>query len=88
MPEAKKWVKRQNLFIRIADAILRGIGEVAFLNNSISGLVIITGIFLNSWEFGVAMLIGSAVSLLTAKFFKLNDNLISNGIYGYNAVAL
>ncbi len=34
------------------------------------------------------MIIGSLTSLLTAKFFKLNDQLISNGIYGYNAVAL
>ena len=58
------------------------------MNNSISGLIIIIGIFLSSWEFGVAMLIGSLVSLFTAKFFKLNDTLISNGIYGYNAVAL
>jgi urea transporter len=70
------------------DTVLRGIGEVAFMNNSISGLIIIIGIFLSSWEFAVAMLIGSLVSLLTAKFFKLNDQLISNGIYGYNAVAL
>jgi hypothetical protein len=88
MPEAKNWVERQGLAIRVIDAVLRGIGEVAFMNNSISGLVIIIGIFLSSWEFGVAMIIGSLVSLLTAKFFKLNDNLISNGIYGYNAVAL
>ena len=88
MPEAKHWVERQGIVIRSVDAVLRGIGEVAFMNNSISGLIIIIGIILNSWEFGIAMIIGSLVSLFTAKFFKLNDQLISNGIYGYNAVAL
>jgi len=49
MPETKKWVENQHLIIRVIDSILRGIGEVAFMNNSLSGLIIIIGVFSSSW---------------------------------------
>lgn len=49
MPETKHWVEKQGFAIRAIDSVLRGIGEVAFMNNSISGLIIIIGVFLSSW---------------------------------------
>ena len=42
--------------ISIYDSLLvlgRGIGQVMFQNNALSGLLMLVGIFLNSWQLGV-----------------------------------
>jgi len=88
MPSAMKWVKQQHFLIRLLDSLLRGMGEIIFMNNSITGLIILIAVFIQSWQFAVCMIIGSITSSLTAIVFKLNSTSIANGIYGYNAVLL
>jgi len=63
-------------------------GEVLFMNNSITGLIVLIAVFMNSWLVATCMVLGIIVSTITAKLFKLNNSAISNGIYGYNAVLL
>ena len=44
------------------DAVLRGVGQVMFQNNPITGLLFLAGIFFNSVTFGYYALLATAVS--------------------------
>ncbi|HSC56482.1 MAG TPA: urea transporter, partial [Nitrospira sp.] len=48
--------------LRFLDWVLRGIGQVVFQNNPVSGAVILAGIFYNSWIYGIACLFGTIIS--------------------------
>lgn len=69
---------------KLAEIILRGIGQVFFQNNYITGLLFLVGIFYNSVLMGVGALLGTITSTISAKLFKFNSEDISNGLYGYN----
>ena len=45
----------------------RGIGQVMFQNNALSGLLMLIGIFLNSWQMGLLAVSGNIISTLTAR---------------------
>lgn len=66
------------------EIILRGIGQVFFQNNYISGLLFLVGIFYNSALMGVGALLGTIISTISARLFKFNSEDINNGLYGYN----
>ena len=53
----------------------RGIGQVMFQNNALSGLFMLIGIFLNSWQMGILAVCGNIISTLTAHFsgYKYDD---------------
>ena len=44
----------------------RGIGQVMFQNNALSGIIMLLGIFLNSWQIGLLALAGNGAGILTA----------------------
>ena len=46
----------------------RGIGQVMFQNNALSGLFMLIGIFLNSWQMGLLALLGNVISNMAAYF--------------------
>lgn len=69
------------LFIQ---TILRGIGQVMFQNNIYSGMLFLIGIFYNSWLLGLAALIGTIISTLTAQILRYQKEDIRNGLYGFN----
>ena len=62
----------------------RGIGQVMFQNNALSGLLMLIGIFLNSWQMGILALSGNIISTLTAHFSGYGRDDIKNGLYGFN----
>ena len=64
--------------------LCRGIGQVMFQNNAFSGLLMLIGIFLNSWEMGILALSGNIISTLTAYFSGYGRDDIKNGLYGFN----
>jgi urea transporter len=72
--------------------VLRGIAQVVFQNNPITGALILAGIFYNSWIYGLACLFGTIISTATAVLFKADKGLIKDGLFGFNgalvAVAL
>lgn len=74
------------------DWVLRGIAQVVFQNNPITGALILAGIFYNSWIYGLACLFGTIISTATAALFKADKGLIKDGLFGFNgalvAVAL
>ena len=54
---------RDHPLVGFVDWVLRGIGQVVFQNNPISGAVILAAIFYNSWIYGIACLLLVAVLL-------------------------
>lgn len=66
------------------DWVLRGIGQVVFQNNPLSGAVILAGIFYNSWIYGIACLFGTMISTATALLLKADKGLIKDGLFGFN----
>lgn len=74
------------------DSVLRGIGQVMLQNNSYAGLLFLAGIFYNSRQFGVAVLVGTAVSTISAMLLAADVTKVREGLFGFNgalvAVAL
>lgn len=66
------------------DWSLRGIGQVVFQNNPLSGLVILAALFYNSWIYGAICALGVAVSTATAVALRADKSLIRDGLFGFN----
>jgi len=66
------------------DWVLRGIGQVVFQNNPLSGLVILGALFFNSWIYGAICLLGAVVATFTAIVLKADRGLIRDGLFGFN----
>ena len=75
---------RDHPTLGFVDWVLRGVGQVVFQNNPISGAVILAGIFYNSWIYGTACLFGTIISTLTALLFRADKGMIKDGLFGFN----
>ncbi|HET9180056.1 MAG TPA: urea transporter [Terriglobia bacterium] len=74
------------------DSVLRGVGQVMLQNNSYAGLFFLAGIFYNSRLFGLAVVVGTAVSTASAMLLEVEPSKVREGLFGFNgalvAVAL
>lgn len=70
------------------DWVLRGIGQVVFQNNPISGAVILAGIFYNSWIYGTVCLAGTIISTVTALAYRADKGMIKDGLFGFNGALI
>ncbi|XP_053267720.1 urea transporter 1-like [Pleuronectes platessa] len=84
MRRCRKWVSRQNVMIQLLDWMLRGMAQVMFVNNPVSGLLITAGLFLQNPWWALNSLLGTLVSTASAIFLGQNREAISAGLYGYN----
>ena len=66
------------------NSVLRGIGQVIFINNPISGVLILVALFIQSSWVGAMGLLGVVASTVMALMLTLDRNTIRNGIFGYN----
>lgn len=73
-----------SLPIEIVDLLLRGSGQVVLMNNSITGLFIIIGLFYANWWIAFCGCFGLILSTLTAFIFGFNFDAIRDGLHGYN----
>ncbi|MFM7149590.1 MAG: urea transporter [Gemmataceae bacterium] len=62
-----------------------GLAEIMFGAGLWTGLFFLAGLFVSNWRHGVLALLGSLVGTLIAHYHQDPNNLISIGIYGYNA---
>ena len=74
---------------RWTDAYLRGASQVVFASNPLSGLFILTALFVPVSDGGTACvgvcgLLGLFSSTATALFMGLDNNSIQGGLFGYN----
>lgn len=82
------WAERAhaNPFLEFIDACLRGVGQVCFMNNPITGLAILVGMFVAEAWLGVAGVLGVVVSTLAAVVIGMDRAAIRAGLYGFNGV--
>lgn len=66
------------------DALPRGVGQVFFQNNPITGLLFLGGIFYNSVTLGLYALLGVVVSTLTAVLVGVGRDVWRAGLFGFN----
>lgn len=70
--------------MKLIRSILRGIGQVMFQNNSYTGILFLIGIFYHSWLLGLAAVLGTIASTLSAKLLNYSNSEIEDGLYGFN----
>jgi urea transporter len=75
-----------NPVMTTVDTLLRGVGQVMFQNNPLTGLIFLAGIFVNSGKLGGLGLLGLAASTLTAYLLGADRALIRNGLFGFNGI--
>ncbi|XP_063814373.1 urea transporter 1 isoform X2 [Pseudophryne corroboree] len=86
MKEFGDWLKDKPIPFQFIDWFLRGISQVMFVNNPISGLIITAGLFLQNPWWALAGCLGTAVSTLTALLLSQDRSAIAAGLHGYNGV--
>ncbi|RLW00019.1 hypothetical protein DV515_00009266 [Chloebia gouldiae] len=86
MKDFGAWLKDKPLMIQLLDWVLRGISQVMFVNNPLSGLVILAGLLLQNPWWTLTGCVGTVVSTLTALILGQDRSAIAAGLYGYNGV--
>lgn len=74
--------------IDLADWTLRGISQVVFQNNRLTGLVILGAIAYNSGTYAVSCVLGTVAATLTAVLLQADREQISAGLFGYNGALM
>ena len=72
--------------IDLLNVIFDGIGQVYFLDNTISGILILIAVFWAGLKLGIYAAIGNIAAIITAYFLGGEHTLIALGLYGYNAI--
>jgi urea transporter len=83
----------RSTLLRFLDWNLRGIGQVLFQDNALSGLLFFLAIGWGSYALGVPQiaaggLLAIVVATLTAIWLRVDEAGLASGLYGYNAYLL
>ncbi len=65
---------------------LKGISQVSFIENALSGLVILIAIALNNIKHAIWIALAVLISTLFSDLIGASNELIAQGLYGYNAI--
>jgi len=68
------------------DSCLRGVGQVCFMNNPVTGLAIVVAMFVAEAWLGFAGVLGLVVSTLTAIALGMDRGAIRAGLFGFNGI--
>lgn len=72
------------MIYRILLSAGRGVGQVMFQNNALSGVLMLAGLACGSWQAVLLALCGNAVGMLTAYAAGFDRRDIEEGLYGFN----
>ncbi|XP_065263099.1 urea transporter 2-like [Emys orbicularis] len=86
MKECGDWLKDKPLVVQFIDWVLRGISQVMFVNNPLSGLLILAGLLIQNPWWTLTGCSGTVVSTLTAFILSQDRSAIAAGLFGYNGV--
>ncbi|MCQ9635374.1 urea transporter [Chryseobacterium sp. WG14] len=67
------------------DYVLKGIGQIMLQENRWTGLLFLIGIFIGSWQGGIAVLLSTAAATFTAMKLNYDQSEINAGLYGFSA---
>ncbi|XP_012931377.1 urea transporter 1 isoform X1 [Heterocephalus glaber] len=85
MKEFAKWLTDKPVALQFVDWVLRGISQVVFVSNPISGILIIIGLLIQNPWWALNGCLGTVVSTLTALLLGQDRSSIAAGLHGYNA---
>lgn len=68
------------------NAAMNGIGQIFFLTNTLSGVLLFIAVFWAGWRLGLYAILGNVAALATAYALGGEHTVISMGLYGYNAI--
>ena len=82
------WSERAdgNPLLDFVDSCLRGVGQVCFMNNPVTGLAILVAMFVAEPWLGFAGVLGVVVSTLAAIVIGMDRGAIRAGLFGFNGV--
>ncbi|MEZ8445559.1 urea transporter [Vibrio splendidus] len=80
--EANSWFNLPTVVI----PLLKGISQVSFIENALSGLVILVAIALNNLKHAIWVVLAVIISTIFSKMIGASGALIEQGLYGYNAI--
>lgn len=82
------WSERaaENPLLDFVDSCLRGVGQVCFMNNPVTGLAIVIAMFVGEAWLGFAGVLGVVVSTAAALLVGMDRGAIRAGLYGFNGV--
>jgi len=72
--------------LEIIPAVSKGIGQVMFQENIISGIIVFVGILVISRISALYALLGSSLGVIVSSAFSFPLNMINIGLFGFNAV--
>jgi urea transporter len=75
-----------NPLLAFIDSCLRGVGQVCFMNNPVTGLAILIAMFVAEPWLGFAGVVGVVASTLAAIGIGMDRGAIRIGLYGFNGV--
>jgi urea transporter len=80
------WSKRLEArpALELADSCLRGVGQVVFMNNPVTGLLILAGLTVASAWLGLATALGAVAATLTALALGFDRTAVRAGLFGFN----
>src|SRR5215813_3380189 len=85
MPEFSERAKG-NPLLDFVDSCLRGVGQVCFMNNPVTGLAILVAMFVGEAWLGFAGALGVVVSTASALAIGMDRGAIRAGLFGFNGV--
>lgn len=80
------WKLKTEGIISVTDGLVNGFGQVYFQHKLLPSILIILAVFWANRKFGILVVIGTAISWLTAYVLGPEHNVLNLGLYGYNAV--
>lgn len=66
--------------------LLKGISQVSFIENALSGLVILVAIALNNIKHAIWIMLAVIISTVFSGLIGASSELVAQGLYGYNAI--
>ncbi|XP_057644784.1 urea transporter 2 [Chionomys nivalis] len=86
MKECGERLKDKSPVFQFLDWVLRGLSQVMFVNNPLSGLLIALGLFVQNPWWAISGCVGIITSTLTALILSQDKSAITAGLHGYNGV--
>nr|8BLO_A Chain A, Urea transporter 2 [Homo sapiens]8BLO_B Chain B, Urea transporter 2 [Homo sapiens]8BLO_C Chain C, Urea transporter 2 [Homo sapiens] len=86
MKECGEGLKDKSPVFQFFDWVLRGTSQVMFVNNPLSGILIILGLFIQNPWWAISGCLGTIMSTLTALILSQDKSAIAAGFHGYNGV--
>ncbi|MEZ8386136.1 urea transporter [Vibrio splendidus] len=80
--EANSWFNLPPMVI----PFLKGISQVSFIENALSGLVILVAIAINNIKHAIWVVLAVIISTVFSGLIGASSELVAQGLYGYNAI--